>query len=73
MVVSVCTTAHIAGNAVLMFVFRLGVTGAAIATSGRRSSPRSLMLITDLRRPGQVIEVGPYAAIRPDWGSSRSS
>jgi hypothetical protein len=56
-----------------MFVFRLGVTGAAIATSGRRSSPRSLMLITDLRRPGQVIEVGPYAAIRPDWGSSRSS
>jgi Na+-driven multidrug efflux pump len=55
-----------------MFVFRLGVTGAAIATSGATVLSALVMLIC-LRRPGQGIEVGPYAAIRRTGGSSRSS
>lgn len=57
---------NIAGNAVLIFSFGMGVTGAAIATTGAFAIGAVVMLIC-LRRPGQVFEIGPYTAIRPAW------
>lgn len=57
---------NIAGNAVLMFGFDMGVAGAAISTSGSYAVAAVIMLIYQ-RRPGQEIEVGRLTAIRPDW------
>lgn len=66
MVVSVISNAvNIAGNAVLIFVFHLGAAGAAMATVFSQFVSAVVILIC-LRRPGQVIDVGPYRKIRPD-------
>lgn len=67
MLVSVCSNLlNIAGNAVLIFGFSMGVTGAAIATTVSFALGAVTLLIC-LRRPGQTFEIGPYTAIRPDW------
>lgn len=67
MIVSVCSNAvNIAGNAVLMFSLRMGVAGAAIATTGATVLAAAALLIL-LRRPGQGADVGPLTAIRPDF------
>ena len=67
MVISVCSNlVNIAGNAVLMFGLRLGVAGAAIATTGATVLSALAMMIC-LHRPGQPVSVGPYTAIRPEW------
>ena len=57
---------NIAGNAVLIFSFGMGVTGAAIATTAAFAIGAVVMLVC-LRRPGQVFDIGPYTAIRPAW------
>lgn len=57
---------NIVGNAVLMFVFHLGVAGAAIATVCSNAFAAVTMLIF-LRRPGQALSIGPYRSIRPDF------
>ena len=67
MIVSACCNlVNIAGNALLMFVFDLGVAGAAIATTASTALSAVIMLCY-LRRPGQTVEVGPLTALRPDW------
>lgn len=57
---------NIIGNAVLMFVFDLGVAGAAISTLISFVVSAVVMLAFQ-RRPGQTIEVGNLTALRPDW------
>ncbi len=57
---------NIVGNAVLMFVFDMGVVGAAAATVASNAFAAIVMLFF-LRRPGQSIEIGRYSAIRPNF------
>lgn len=67
MVVSVCSnTLNVIGNAVLMFVFGMGVAGAAIATLVSFIVAAVAILIF-LFRPGQQIDVGKVTDLRPDW------
>jgi len=56
---------HIAGNAVLMFGFELGVSGAAISTLISRMLG-ALMMMWFLHKPHQVITLDHILAIRPD-------
>ena len=66
MIVSVCSNLlNIAGNAVLMFGFEMGVAGAAIATTGATAVSAITMLIA-LRRPDQTVEIGRFTELRPD-------
>ena len=66
--VSVCSNAvNIAGNALLMFGFRLGVAGAACATTFATMLSAVALLVL-LRRPRQELELGRLTAIRPEWG-----
>lgn len=57
---------NIVGNALLMFVFRMGVVGAATATLCSNAFAAVTMLIF-LRRPGQTLDVGRYRDIRPNF------
>lgn len=67
MVVSAgCNCLNVAGNAVLMFGFHLGVAGAAISTLCSYIVAAAVMLALQ-QRPGQKIEVGKLTAMRPDW------
>ena len=67
MIVSVsCNGLNVVGNAVLMFVFGMGVKGAAISTTVSIFIAAVVMLLF-LRRPHQAVEVGPLHAIRPDF------
>ena len=67
MLVSVCANLlNMAGNALLLFVFDLGVAGAAIATTGSCVFSAIILLIC-LRKPEQTFDIGRYTAVRPDW------
>lgn len=67
MVISVCSNIlNVIGNAVLMFVFDMGVAGAAIATLISFIVAAVVILIFQ-RKPGQQIEVGKLTDLRPDW------
>lgn len=57
---------NIVGNATFMFVLDMGVVGAATATLISNAFAAITMLIM-LRRPGQSLDIGPYAAIRPNF------
>lgn len=57
---------NIAGNAVFLFVFRWGVFGAALSTTLSRVLQCAVILWLH-RKPGQVIVLDKYLAIRPDW------
>ena len=57
---------NIAGNAVLIFGFHLGVAGAALATLLSRAFCAVTILLF-LRLPRQAIVVRDYRAIRPDF------
>ena len=57
---------NIAGNAMLIFVFRWGVFGAALSTLLSRVLSAVIIVIA-LRLPGQAIVVRHYLDIRPDW------
>lgn len=61
-----CNLLNIAGNALLIFVFNLGVAGAAISTLVSQVAAAIVILIF-LRRPGQVMEVGSLLKIRPNF------
>ena len=56
---------NIIGNAVLIWVFHLGVAGAALATLGSRLFSAVVLLVL-LRKPGQMLVVRDYFKIRPD-------
>lgn len=57
---------NVIGNAILMFVFDMGVAGAAIATLISFIVAAVVILIFQCR-PGQQIEVGRLTELRPDW------
>jgi putative MATE family efflux protein len=56
---------NIAGNALLIYVFNLGVAGAALATLASRIFACIVLLIKQ-RKPGQSITLRNYFSIRPD-------
>ena len=67
MIVSVCgNVLNIAGNALLMFGFGMGVAGAAIATTASYAFTAIVMLVV-LRRPGQSLDIGRYTQLRPNF------
>lgn len=56
---------NIAGNAVLIYGFKLGVAGAAVATLLSRAFC-AFVIFYRLRKPGQAIVIRDYLKIRPD-------
>lgn len=58
---------NISGNALLMFVFNMGVSGAALATLASDIFSAAVLLVL-LRREKKSFDVGPYIAFRPNWG-----
>ena len=56
---------NIAGNAVLIFVFHMGVLGAALATLASRAVSAA-WLLAHQARPGQVFSLGPMEQFKPD-------
>ena len=63
---------NIAGNAVMIWVFHMGVAGAALSTLISRIFC-AVVVISQLRkeREGQEIVVRDYFKIRPDWSMIR--
>ncbi|WP_029230815.1 MATE family efflux transporter [Butyrivibrio sp. VCB2006] len=61
---------NVIGNAVLIYVFKLGVYGAAIATLSSRLFS-AVVLLWLLRRDNQQIFIRQYHTIRPDFGKIR--
>ena len=57
---------NIVGNAILIFVFNMGVEGAAISTLFSRVFS-AIVIYVYLRRPRQIIVLNNYFAIRPDF------
>lgn len=64
-VAAVANTINIAGNAVLIFGFGLGVVGAALATLASRVVSAVVLLVL-LRSPGLPVSIRDYRKIRPD-------
>ena len=62
----VCNLINIAGNAVLIFGFRMGVVGAALATLVSRVLS-ALAVMYFLRQPKQTIVIRDYFKIRPKF------
>lgn len=62
---ALCNLANIAGNAVLIFGFHMGVAGAAISTLVSRIL-MSIIMICRQRVPKQEIVIRDYFGIRPD-------
>ncbi len=61
---------NVAGNAILIWGFDMGVAGAAIATLASRIFC-GVVVLYFLRKPRQPIVVRDYFKIRPDWGIIR--
>lgn len=57
---------NIFGNAILIFVFEMGVAGAAISTLASRVFS-VIVIYYFLRKPKQAIVINQYAKIRPDF------
>ena len=55
---------NIIGNAILLFVVKLGVAGAAISTTFSVFVSAVIMLCV-MRRPGLKIRIGKYTSLRP--------
>lgn len=67
MVISVISNIlNIGGNAILIFVFNMGVAGAAISTLISRIFCM-IVIFYYLRKPRQVIMINQYYRIRPEW------
>ena len=67
MIISVSTNIlNIVGNAILIFAFNMGAAGAALSTLVSRIIAAVVILIC-LRRRDQVVEIGSYLRIRPDF------
>ncbi|RKM61091.1 MATE family efflux transporter [Butyrivibrio sp. CB08] len=57
---------NVAGNALFIFVFNMGVYGAALATLLSRLFSAAVLLVL-LHRPGQLISLRSYHRIKPDF------
>ena len=57
---------NIAGNAVMIFVFRLGVTGAALSTLLSRVFS-AIAILAFLKTTRQLVRIENYLSIRPDF------
>lgn len=57
---------NVAGNAILIFGFNMGVEGVAIPTLISRAFC-AVVILYGLRKPVQDISIGSYASIRPEW------
>ncbi len=57
---------NVAGNALLIFGFSMGVTGAALATLASRILSAGLMMYYQ-HRPGGALTFGPLRSLRPDF------
>lgn len=66
MVSVICNFINIGGNAILIFGFRMGVAGAAIATLVSRIV-MSVVMILFQRREKQTIVIRSYGKLRPDF------
>ena len=66
MISMVCNLINVAGNAVLIFGFRLGVVGAALATLTSRVLS-AVAVLSFLRQPKQTIVIRDYLKIRPKF------
>ncbi len=67
MIISVCSNVlNVIGNAVLMFVFDMGVAGAALATL-LSFVVATVAILIYLCKPGQTIEIGKLTDLRVDW------
>ena len=62
----ICSIMNIGGNAVLIWVFHLGVAGAAISTLVSRIFC-AVVVLWQLRKDRQPVVVKDYLKIRPDW------
>ncbi len=62
---------NVAGNALLIWGFGLGVYGAAIATLSSRLFS-AIVLLALLRRDNQLISIKEYHKIRPDFGKIKN-
>lgn len=62
---------NIIGNYILIFVFDMGVSGAAISTLVSRIICM-VAVFAALAKPKQEIVVNNYASIRPEWGLIKS-
>lgn len=62
---------NIIGNYILIFVFDMGVSGAAISTLVSRIICMVAVFIA-LAKPKQEIVVNNYVSIRPEWGLIKS-
>lgn len=58
---------NIAGNALLIWGFHMGVVGAALATLGSRMFC-AIVVLWFLRKPENTVTVKNYLSIRPDFG-----
>lgn len=61
---------NILGNAVLIYGFGMGVTGAALATLGSRFFSAFAVFLF-LRKKDQMLVIRDYLGIRPDWQKIR--
>lgn len=72
MIVSVISNViNIIGNYILIFVFDMGVSGAAISTLVSRIICM-VAVFAALAKPKQEIVVNNYTSIRPEWGLIKS-
>lgn len=65
-VAAIADVMNVVGNAILIFVCHMGVLGAALATLASRIFSAALMLWYQ-HRPGQVIALGSFRSLRPDF------
>ncbi len=66
----ISNTINILGNYILIFVFHMGVTGAALSTLASRVLS-SIVTLYYLRKPNQIIILKNYFSIRPNFSMIR--
>lgn len=57
---------NITGNAILIWIFHMGVAGAAISTLGSRIFC-AVVILYKLRKPSEILRISRFDRIRPDF------
>jgi len=65
MVSALSNVMNIIGNAILLFVVKMGAAGAALSTT-LSVAASAIAIVAFLRRPGQIIDIGPITKMRPN-------